>query len=212
MSNQDWSKLHELYKGEEWVHRPSIFAETAIEQFPESGIVLELGAGHGQDSVYFAGKGFQVTATDLDARALEKTVSELPEELRKHIKPQAVDLREPLAFSDGQYDVVYAHLSLHYFDKKTTETLFAELARVLKPGGILAFLVNSVHDPEYKTGTQLEDDFFDIEGVPKRYFSTDSTHNFTKAFEPIVLDDEGETYKDRAKGVHNLIRYIGRKE
>jgi len=31
-------------------------------------------------------------------------------------------------------------------------------------------------------------------------------------FEIILLDNYGETYKDSAKGIHNLIRFVGRKK
>jgi hypothetical protein len=78
--------------------------------------------------------------------------------------------------------------------------------------GIFAFLANSTSDPEYHTGTKLEEDYFLIGKVKKRYFSTEFTGELTKGFYRILLDSCGETYKDRAKGVHNLIRFIGFKK
>jgi SAM-dependent methyltransferase len=211
MGNQEWTRLHEHYKGKEWSHQPSLFAEDAIQYFPKEGRVLELGAGLGQDGIFFAEKGFTVTVTDLEATAVEQRVIKLPESLRKNITTQALDLTKPLPFASKSFDVVYAHLSLHYFDARTTEQIFRESSRILKERGIFAFLVNSIHDPEYKTGPQIEDDLFNIEGVIKRYFSTESTKHFTNAFELILLDENGESYKDRSKDIHNLIRFVGKK-
>ncbi len=120
-------------------------------------------------------------------------------------------MRRPLPFDDASFDIVYAHLSLHYFDRQTTEQIFAEMYRILKPKGLLAFFTNSTNDPEYNTGTQIEADFFEIEGTTKRYFSVESAKQFAYAFRSVLVDNKGETYKDRAKGIHNLIRFIGTK-
>ncbi len=205
-----WADLHKSYKEQGWIDKPSIFAEQAIKYFPKEGKVLELGAGQAQDSCFFAAQGYEVTATDIETSALEMA------KRRANAKSvsldfKKVDLREALPFDSQSFDVVYAHLSLHYFDKETTIRLFGEIARVLKNGGTFAFFVNSVKDPEYKTGKELEPDYFQIDKTAKRYFSENTVRNFTQWFDVNLLDEFGETYKDTAKGVHNLVRFIGKK-
>lgn len=69
----------------------------------------------------FASKGFVVTSTDLDPRALQHAVARLPDAVSRHVKILSLDLRQPFPFDADNYDVVYAHLSLHYFDKKTVK-------------------------------------------------------------------------------------------
>lgn len=212
MNNTVWQDLHKDYKDRDWINKPSLFAETAITYFPAKGKVLDLGAGQGQDSRYFAEHGYEVVSTDLEETALEQSKAKLSDELKQKVTLQQIDLREELPFDDTSFDVVYAHLSLHYFDYETTVRLFGEIQRVLKPGGVLAFFTNSIHDPEYSTGTKLEDDYFQIDKTAKRYFSVDAARAFARYFDVNLLDDHGETYKDRAKGVHNLIRFIGTKQ
>ncbi|EFB42542.1 hypothetical protein pah_c004o030 [Parachlamydia acanthamoebae str. Hall's coccus] len=107
--------------------------------------------------------------------------------------------------------MVYAHLSLHYFDLKTTLAILSEIERILKPGGVFAFLTNSVNDPEYKTGKLLEEDFFQMDKVTKRYLSIESARQLTRNFQIGLLDNLGQTYKDQAKGVNHLIRFVGNK-
>jgi SAM-dependent methyltransferase len=205
-----WSDLHQNYKEQDWIDKPSIFAEQAIHYFPEHGKVLELGAGQAQDGCYFAEQGFTVTATDLEDSALE--LAKIKAEAKSvQIELQNVDLRNELPFDSGTFDVVYAHLSLHYFDHETTLRLFGEIQRVLKAGGVLAFLANSVNDPEYGTGNELETDYFQIDKTAKRYFSEGTARHLTQYLEVNLLDELGETYKDNAKGVHSLVRFIGRK-
>ena len=210
MTDDNWTRLHETYKQQDWITKPSMFAEVAITYFPESGKLLELGAGVGQDSLYFASHGYDVTATDLNTDKLNSN-DELQVQGRS-VEVRQVDLLQPLPFEDDSYDVVYAHLSLHYFDDATTQRIFADMYRVLKPGGIIAFFTNSTSDPEYGTGKQIEPDYFEIDGVRKRYLDVDTAAQYAKAFETLLIDNDGETYKDAAIGVHNLIRYVGRKQ
>ena len=209
MTDDVWSGLHKIYETKDWIDKPSLFAEDAISYFPPNGTVLDLGAGQGQDSRFFAEHGYTVISTDIEDLALEKSRAKLPANLASSMTLQKVDLREALPFEDNYFDAVYAHLSLHYFDASTTARLFDQIHRVLKPGGILAFFTNSIDDPEYNTGTKLEDDFFQIEGASKRYFSTETALQFANKFTPILVDNNGETYKDSEKGIHNLIRFIG---
>ncbi len=206
--NKAWSELHNNYKKRDWINKPSIFAEQAIKYFPSSGKVLELGAGLGQDSCYFAEKGFTVTATDLETSAFEHAKAN---KNSLQIIFQQVDLRNELPFEGETFDVVYAHLSLHYFNYETTKRLIHEIERVLKLGGVLAFLVNSINDPQYKTGKEMEADYFQIEDKPKRFFSERTARELTQYLQVNLLDELGETYKDTAKGVHNLVRFVGKK-
>lgn len=206
-----WSDLHEDYKTKDWINKPSLFAETAITYFPATGKILDLGAGQGQDSRFFAEHGYQVISTDLEESALEQSKTKLTDDLKPRVTLQKVDLRDELPFADNSFDVVYAHLSLHYFNADLTARIFFDIERVLKPNGIFAFFVNSTSDPEYGTGTKLEEDYFQIDKTTKRYFSIASARKFARFFDVNLLDDHGETYKDRDKGVHNLIRFVGTK-
>lgn len=198
-----WDDKRQEYSMSDWSDKPTIFAQAIKSMLPSNGRLLDLGAGLGQDSNYFAEQGFEVVSTDV---VLDTKLT-----LHPHVRREKVDLSGPLPFGDAEFDVVYSHLALHYFDAKTTEQLFHEIYRVLKPGGIVAFLTNSVHDPEFGTGKKLEDDYFETEGTTKRFFTAESARRFAKDFEEIICDQEGESYKDQAKGVHNLVRFVGKK-
>ena len=206
-----WKELHSNYKEQDWIEKPSLFAETAIQYFPKSGTVLELGAGHGQDSIFFAKQDYDVVSTDIETSSLELNFSKQSEECREKIRVMRVDLKEKLPYEKNSFDIVYAHLSLHYFDQETTFEIINGIERILKPGGVFAFLTNSINDPEYNTGTFLAEDFFQIGKATKRYFSIESTRRLTKGFQVNLIDNLGQTYKDRAKGIYYLIRFIGQK-
>lgn len=211
-NKQYWDEALKRYAAKSWVDKPTIFAEQITSYFPKRGKLLELAAGQGQDSRYFARLGYQVTATDLVDTGLNEASQKAKKENLK-IDFQVVDLAGPLPFPDAAFDIVYSHLGLHYLNKADTEKMFQEIHRVLKPGGVLAALFNTVDDPEINSSEfeKIEDNYyreaaFDFK---KRYFSVDETKYFISGlFEPLLLDNKGETYKDEIK---TLIRLVGRK-
>lgn len=198
-----WHKKLSKYADEEWSRQETIFATQAIEYFPKTGKVLELGAGLGRDSAFFASRGYDVTATDFETDTLKG--------LYPTMDVQTVDMSKPLPFADMTFDVVYAHLAIHYFDDVTTRRLTDEMWRILLPGGIVAVLVNSTADPECGQGRQIEENFFEIDGIYKRYFTPGYMREVMAGFECELLDVDCEARKDMAKGVHQLIGFIGRK-
>ena len=179
---------------------------------PKTGSLLELASGQGQDARYFARLGYEVTATDLVDTGLQEAKQKAEKEGLK-IAFQTVDLAHSLPFADSSFDIVYSHLGLHYLDKIGTEKMFKEIQRVLKLGGILASLFNTIDDPEiYSSGFEkIEDGYyreiaFDFK---KRYFSIEDTKHFINGlFVPLLLDNKGETYKDEIK---TLIRLVAQK-
>jgi ubiquinone/menaquinone biosynthesis C-methylase UbiE len=173
------------------------------------GKLLDLGAGQGQDSRYFAQNGYAVLCTDfcefaLDLAQKKAQQNNLPIEFR------TLDLRKPLSIASASFDIVYSHLALHYFDETTTQTLIAEIHRVLKKGGIFAVLLNNAADPEYlQPGyKQLQSHFYLAPwGETKRFFTVESLQAMTQDFfQHIVIDDKGKTVKDNEVP---LIRFIG---
>lgn len=207
--NKQWDDLHKHYSKQDWIGKPNIFAQEVLEHFPKNGYVLCLGDGQGQDGRFFASKGYKVLSTDISESALEINKNKIIEQSLENISTEKLNLENPFRFEDETFDIVYAHLSLHYFAEDTTLRIFKEIRRVLKRGGILAVFVNSVNDPEFNTGKRLEQELFEIDGVTKRFMSKYSMDYFARDFQVILLDDKGRTYKDEEKGVHNLVRFVG---
>ncbi len=209
MSPQDyWDKKHtKLYVKEGWINKPSLFAEWSLQFLPTQGTLLDLGMGQGQDSRFFAGNNFAVTATDFSESAIELAKNKSSSK----IQFEQLDFSKPLPYADESFDVAYSHLALHYFDTKGTNQLFSEIRRVLKQGGVLAALFNSTSDPELAEGETLEKNFIQINGITKRYFDSESARRFANGFDVIVADDQGTTYKDELLGVRNLVRLVAKK-
>lgn len=205
-----WKKTHEIYSTKSWINNTTIFAEFVVSYLPRLGKLLDLGAGQGQDSRYFAKLGYDVTSVDISGLAL-KLSEKIAERARLNIKFIELDIADTLPFEDNSFDVIYSHLALHYFTDEKTRAIFREINRVLKPQGVLACLLNTIEDPEiidakYKL---IEKNYYQSsEGLLKKYFSVDYLNDVISGlFTPIVLDNKGETYKDEIK---SLIRFIGK--
>jgi ubiquinone/menaquinone biosynthesis C-methylase UbiE len=201
-----WKNKHVKYALEDWINKPSIFAQYAIKYFPVGASILELGGGQGQDSKYFSDEGFEVVCTDFSDSALQIAKQKYPD-----LNYKIHDLHNNFPFPDNSFDVVYSNMALHYFDLPTTEKLFREINRVLKKGGILACLLNTMEDPEVKESKEIEPGLYETpSGLVKRFFDLDFLLQFTDSyFETIIADNKGETYKDKIK---TLIRFVGKKK
>ena len=124
--------------------RMDIFEELWISKHQElvdklnKGHALDLGCGIGQFTDYWINNGFQVTSADISVNALNALKERTPA-----ARAVELDMSAPLPFEDGTFDVVFANLSIHYFDEETTLALSKEIHRVLKLSGLFIGSVNS---------------------------------------------------------------------
>ncbi|MFD4371049.1 class I SAM-dependent methyltransferase [Streptomyces sp. NPDC058486] len=158
-----------MYGGE-----PSSAAVHAARVFRAAGAtdVLELGAGHGRDALYFAREGFTVQATDFSPVGLEQ--------LRRAARDQGVaervtttvhDVREPLSLPDASVDAVFAHMLLCMaLSTEEIHALAGEVRRVLRPGGVLVYTVRHTGDAHYGAGTAHGDDIHEHGGFAVHFF------------------------------------------
>ena len=196
-----WRQKIAKYSEEQWATDASIFAKQIRGLLPESGTMLELGCGLGVDGAWFVENGFLVTQADLEDFRLSKQLPFV-----------TCNMEETLQITE-KFDVVYAHLSLHYFSYERTKQLLNEISNVLNEGGILAFLVNSVHDTEVEQGEQIEENYRLINKIAKRFFSVEDTESLTKDyFQPLLIDEEGTSHKDKVIGLSHLVRFVGQKK
>lgn len=198
-----WQKKIDKYRQEDWASLPSIFVQDAVQYFPKNGSLLEVGCGIGNDGVWLKGKDYDVTQLDLEDFRSTNAIS---------VPFVAHDLNKPLEFKSNSFDVVYSHLALHYFTHERTQALFNEIKAILKPGGMLACIVNSTDDPEYGTGKEVETDLYLIGGHLKRFFTAQSAASYCQGMEIIIADNKGATHKDGRIGTSNLVRLVCKKK
>lgn len=93
--------------------------------------LLDIGAGLGESSVYFALKGAKVTTSDISQGMVNKAI-----ELGKH---HGVELEglvaagETIDVQEGTFDLVYIANTIHHVTDK--RAMYEQVLRALKPGG-----------------------------------------------------------------------------
>jgi ubiquinone/menaquinone biosynthesis C-methylase UbiE len=111
----------------------------ALGRWPEApfGDALEIGAGTGYFSLNLlrAGAIERATATDISPGMLA-TLAGNAERLGLDVKTASAEA-ETLPFADESFDLVFGHAVLHHIPD--LGQAFSEFARVLRPGGTLAF-------------------------------------------------------------------------
>nr|WP_240979915.1 class I SAM-dependent methyltransferase [Streptomyces sp. HNM0574] len=154
--------------------RPSAPAVHAAAAFRAAGArkVLELGAGHGRDALYFAREGFTVQADDFSPTGLEQ--------LRDAAHAQGVagevttavhDVRDSLPLPDTSVDAVFAHMLLCMaLSTKEIHATVAEIRRVLRPGGTFVYTVRHTGDAHHGAGTGHGDGIWEHGGFAVHFF------------------------------------------
>ena len=118
--------------------------------------LLEIGAGTGQDSAFFAGHGLQVVATDLSPEMVARC-------REKGLDARVMDFLH-LDFPAGSFDAVYALNCLLHVPNADLPAVLDAIAAVLRPGGLF-FLGVYGRDPAEEGPVD------DVMYHPPRFFS-----------------------------------------
>jgi SAM-dependent methyltransferase len=103
--------------------------------------VLEIGVGAGTDHAQWAAVTDDLHGVDLTAAAIETTRRNLTLRGRRS-NLQRLDA-ETLPFETGAFDVVYSWGVIHHAE--SPERVFAEVRRVLRPGGVFLGMLYARH-------------------------------------------------------------------
>lgn len=109
--------------------------------------VLDLGCGTGRHAVWMAAADAVVTAVDFSRGMLAEARAKPGAE---RVRFLACDLREPLPFADGSFQLVVSGLVLEHVPD--LDHFFGEVRRVLRPGG--RAVVSAMHPAMFLRGAQ----------------------------------------------------------
>ncbi|MEW2139068.1 class I SAM-dependent methyltransferase [Streptomyces sp. NPDC005409] len=168
-----WQATYAAHPGM-YGEQPSAPAVYAAAEFraADASEVLELGAGHGRDALYFAREGFTVHATDFSPTGLEQLrEAARAEGIDGRVTASVHDVREPLPLPDASVDGVFAHMLLCMaLSTKEIHDLVDEVRRVLRPGGTFVYTVRHTGDAHYGVGTAHGDDIYEHGGFAVHFF------------------------------------------
>lgn len=99
---------------------------------PPGGRVLDLACGTGLGMLPYLRRGFSVCGVDVAPAMIEEARKVLPQDAKVEF---SLGRAEELTLLDASFDIVSCAQAFHWFEP---HRVFAECARVLKPGGALA--------------------------------------------------------------------------
>ena len=176
---------------------PSIAALSALKKFEEDNIkeIIELGAGLGRDTVFFAENNMKVEALDysqtaikiIDKKAKDNDFSNL-------VSTKLFDVRDKLPYKDNSIKGIFSHmLYCMALTNAEIKKLNNEILRVLKPGGINIYTARNTNDGDYKKGIHRGEDMYENDGFIINFFSEKKVNSLLEGFKNLSITnfDEG---------------------
>lgn len=178
--NDEYWKKHINKKLED-----DIWIRNYREYFSGEGKCLDLGCGIGQYTKELMSYGYEVTSADISNIALEK-VKEFNDNIVK------VDMKEELPFSENEFDLVFANLSIHYFSDEDTKKLMLEIKRILKEEGLFIGSVNGIQGYEKikDTAVELEKHYWFNKNKYVRLFDKDDLEKYLDVFDVLNIEEK----------------------
>ena len=195
--SQHWEKSFSN-KPEMFGLSPSVSAQKALNLFKERKInkIIEIGAGLGRDTIFFAKNFIHTTALDYSFSAINNINKKVKEEnLSNNIITKVFDIRKQLPFEDNSVEACYSHmLYCMALTTKDLKKLNNEIHRVLKPNGINIYTVRHINDGDFKNGIYRGENLYENDGFIVHYFSEEKVNSLLNGFQNIALEkfEEGK--------------------
>lgn len=180
----------------------------------EAGVrtVLELGCGTGNDSARLAGEGYSVTAIDVSGEAIGQAQARFGSMATFMV----ADVTRRLPFPDGGFDAVMSNVALHMFPDNVTRAVFAEVARLVRPGGLFVFHVNALEDRPLRArnlpARELEPDYVAEEsGQTMHFFSEAYLRELLGEWQQLHLDSVAVRHRKTGEPFKHVWRGIARR-
>jgi SAM-dependent methyltransferase len=168
-------------------------ARAAAEQFRRAGAhdLLELGAGQGRDTLFFAEQGFSIHALDYADSGLRAIRAKaVAAGFGERIAATKHDVRQRLPFADGSFDACFSHmLYCMALTAHELSVLTAEVRRVLRPGGLNVYTARTTSDPDYRKGEHRGEALYELGGFVVHFFDRDLVERAADGFEIVAIDE-----------------------
>ena len=196
LQSQHWESNFSS-KPEMFGFEPSYSAKKALETFKKNNItnIIELGAGLGRDTIFFAQNGIYVHAIDYSLSATNIIKKRSKENnLDALIKVENYDIRKKLNCDNENFQACYSHmLFCMALTNQDLKDLNQEILRVLKKDGFNIYTVRNHMDGDFKKGTHRGEDMYEMNGFIVHYFSENKIKSLLNGFTNISIEnfDEG---------------------
>ena len=175
---------------------PSYPAKKSLEIFKKNKItnIVELGAGLGRDSIFFASNKLSICALDYSHSGINIINKKISEKNLNNLTTKVFDVRKKLPFKDNSIDACYSHmLYCMALTSKDLSNLNNEIFRILKPNGLNIFTVRNENDGDFQKGVPRGEDMYENDGFIVHFFTKEKIQSLMNGFNNQILEmfDEG---------------------
>ena len=176
---------------------PSYSAKKSLEIFKKHNIknILELGAGLGRDTIYFAKNNIKVYALDFSPCAIDTIIKKSKKlGLDKLITAEVFDIRKDFSFIEKNFDCCYSHmLYCMALTESDLEELNKKIHLKLKGNGINIYTVRNTSDGDFKKGSHIGENLYEMNGFIVHFFSDEKIKKLLNGYKnlDIIKFDEG---------------------
>ena len=170
-------------------NEPSIAAVKSLNFFKGKKIV-ELGAGLGRDTIFFAQNSIHVEALDYSPSAI-KIINEKAskKKLLNFVSTKVFDVRKKLPFDDNSIEACFSHmLYCMALSMQELEYLNSEVHRILKPMGINIYTARHTGDGDFKNGIHIGEDLYENDGFVVHFFSENKIKKLSNGFDILEIE------------------------
>ena len=167
-------------------------AKKSLKIFQEnsSKLIVELGAGLGRDSIFFAKNKISVNSLDYSKTGINIINKKILDNNLQNITAKVFDIRKKLPFQDNSIDACFSHM-LYCMALTSAELSYLnnEILRILKPNGFNIYTVRNEYDGDYKNGIPRGEDMFEIDGFIVHFFTKEKVYSLMDGFKNILLEN-----------------------
>jgi len=176
---------------------PSFSAKKSLEVFKKYNIknILELGAGLGRDTIFFAKNNIRVYALDFSPCAID-TINKRSKKLGldKFITAEVFDVRKDFVFIEKNFDGCYSHmLYCMALTENELEKLNKKIKNKLKKNGINIYTVRNTLDSDFQNGSHIGEGLYEMNGFIVHFFSDEKINKLLNGYKnlEIIRFEEG---------------------
>ena len=186
-----------------------------MEPLREAGVrsVLDLGCGSGNEVFRLAQEGFEVTGLDFSEEAITRA--------RSKSGPRAefvvADMGKTLPFSDTSFDAVMSKVAAHMFSDSITRSLFSEVARMLRTGGLFLFHLHSLKERPLRARRrpsvrEIEENLvLEEDGRTVHFFSREYLRELLSGWRTVDLEPVELRHRETGEPVKRVWRGVARR-
>lgn len=220
IQKEEWEQFFSNNQATEWYPSEAVvrFLCSYRKEHGSSGVkFLDLGCGNGRHAWLAAKEGFTVYGIDLSEQAIGLAKEWMARDGLSYADLRHGNIADTLPYADNFFDVVVSYGVLDHMVIAEARAALEEVARVLKPGGMLLLKLESNASFTFDVLRQFAKNEVMLEkpvekGIVQHFFDRDEVAALVRGFTPVrAYREDVRRFDDLEKNDQSRWIFIGKK-